>query len=330
MEHVLPIPYFHVVFTLPRALHALVRANRERLYKALFEASSATLQQLARDENRLGAEVGITAVLHTWGQKLTFHPHVHCVVTGGGLSPDGERWIAARQGYVLPVKVMARLFRGKFLQLVQQLRRAGELFLPGELAGLADDAVWAAYRDRLYRSSWVVYCKPPFGGPRQVFAYLGRYTHRVAISNHRIVGMDGEAVTFRYRDYADGNRQKELTVSGVEFLRRFLLHVLPRHFVRLRHYGLHASGNVGTKLVRARELLEAAGHTALPAHQAAPVGAASTPSTEAQVQGQVGAAATVVLSVTKVPPCPRCGGSRIERRAILSVYDLARAPPVAS
>lgn len=333
LEHVLPIPYFHVVFTLPPAVHALVSANKELLYAALFEASAGSLQQLARDEQRLGAELGITSVLHTWGQKLTFHPHVHCVVTGGGLRKDGTRWVPARAKYLLPVKPMSRLFRGKFVALLQDLRRAGELYLPGTLEALRDDATWAAFRAKLYAAEWVVYCKAPFGGPEQVFAYLGRYTHRVAISNHRIRAFDDGRVTFAYRDYADGNSRKEMTVPAVEFLRRYLLHVLPRGFVRLRHYGLHASSNVGTKLARARALLagaeqpvDAAGAVDVPhAPASAPTAAAPVraPAKEAWWE--------TILRHTGVDvrACPQCKTGRLVRHPLWGSAEAARGPPAA-
>lgn len=330
LEHVLPIPYFHAVFTLPATLHGLVFANRKALYALLFEASAGALQQLARDERRLGAEVGITAVLHTWGQKLLFHPHVHCVVTGGGLSKDGDRWVRARENHLLPVKPLSRLFRGKFLAGLQDLRRAGELDLPGKLDALRDDSVWAAFRHQLYGAEWVVYCKPPFGGPEKVFAYLGRYTHRVAISNQRILGIADGRVTFAYRDYADGNRKKSLTVPGVEFLRRFLLHVLPRGFVRLRHYGLHASSNVGTKLVQARAILDAG--TPEPEGSGALVVAAGSPGRgSAHVPANEPWWATVLRhSGVDVLSCPRCKTGRMVRREILAWGPPARSPPEAS
>jgi hypothetical protein len=327
LEHVLPIPYFHAVFTLPSALHALVFANKEALYAALFEAAAATLQQLARDERRLGAEIGLTAVLHTWGQKLNFHPHVHCVVTGGGLSPDGTHWIAAREKYLLPVKAMSRLLRGKFLAALQELRRQRELRFPTRLAALQDDSVWAAFRDRLYAAEWVVYCKPPFGGPEQVYRYLGRYTHRIAISNHRLVAVADGKVTFRYRDYADANRKKTMTVSGVEFLRRFLLHVLPRGFVRLRHYGLHASGNVSTKLAHAKRLLGVAAmaESSSPGEPTTAASGSASKTTAKEPWWETLFRHTGV----DVLVCPRCKTGRFVRHP-LTAYELARSPPVAS
>ncbi len=255
LEHLLPVPYFHVVFTVPRELNALMLGNKAMLYALLLRTAARTLQEIATDPDRLGAEVGFTSVLHTWGQNLLFHPHVHCVVTGGGLSPDRSQWRPARSDYLLPVRVLSRLFRGKLLAALQSLWRTGELQFGGSTVELADASVWAALRDRLYRKDWVVYAKRPFGGPEHVYRYLGRYTHRIALSNHRIVGLGDHRVSFSWRDYADGGTRKVMTLDAMEFLRRFLLHVLPKGFVRIRHYGLHAPRNVGDKLATARWLL---------------------------------------------------------------------------
>jgi hypothetical protein len=257
LEGILPVEYFHVVFTLPEELQPLVLQNQRLLYTLLFQAAAATLLRLAADPRRLGAELGFTAVLHTWGQNLLFHPHLHCVVTGGGLSLDGSRWVAARAGYLLPVKVLGRLFRGKFLAGVRAAHDAGQLKLQGSVAHLLEPSGFQRWLRPLYRCEWVVYAKPPFGGPEQVYRYLGRYTHRVAISNSRLLSMDDERVRFQYKDYADQSRTKVMTLSAEEFIRRFLLHVLPKGFVRIRHYGLLASRNVPTKRTRARELLKA-------------------------------------------------------------------------
>ena len=257
LERLLPVEYFHVVFTLPEQLKPLVLKNRRVLYNLLFEAAAKTLLELAADPKRLGGQPGFTAVLHTWGQNLLFHPHLHCVVTGGGLSADGEQWITARQGYLFPVKVLGKLFRGKFLAGLKTAYQAGELRLAGSVASLIDLRRFRQFLGTLYRQSWVVYAKPPFGGAQQVFRYLGRYTHRVAISNGRLVSMTNNRVRFRYKDYADKNRAKQMTLSAEEFIRRFLMHVLPKRFVRIRHYGLLASRNVTTRLARCRALLEA-------------------------------------------------------------------------
>lgn len=255
LERLLPVEYFHVVFTLPEQLQPLILKNRRVLYTLLFRAASETLLELAADPKRLGAQIGITAVLHTWGQNLLFHPHLHCVVTGGGLSLDGRRWVPTREGYFLPVQVLARLFRGKFLAQLKRLHQSGQLMLTGSVAHLAQPGAFQQLLDRLYRKKWVVYAKPPFGGAAQVYRYLGRYTHRVAISNSRLISMRDGRVQFQYKDYADDQKNKQMSLSADEFLRRFLLHVLPKGFVRIRHYGLLASPNVKTKLKRCQWLL---------------------------------------------------------------------------
>jgi hypothetical protein len=255
LQRLLPVPYFHVVFTLPDTLHALALGNKKRIYAILFEAASQTLLELSRNEKRLGAQIGVTAVLHTWGQNLQLHPHLHCVVTGGGLSADGTRWVTGRDDYFLPVKVLSRLFRGKFMAALQVARVKGLLDFAGSTAKLLEPNHWAAWRDALYRKEWVVYAKPPFGGPEQVFRYLGNYTHRVAISNHRIVSVGDGKVSFSVKDYKDDARKKILTLDAIEFLRRFLLHVLPKGLVRIRHYGLCSSSNATSKLALARRLL---------------------------------------------------------------------------
>jgi hypothetical protein len=258
LERLLPVEYFHVVFTLPAALHALMLHHPRRLYDLLFQAASQTLLTLAADPKRLGAQIGVTAILHTWGQNLSFHPHLHCVVTGGGLSPEGDRWIAGRRGYFLPVKVLGRLFRGKFLAGIRAAWAAGELTFGGSVTDLADPTTFRRWLDGLYRQDWVVYAKRPFGGAEQVFRYLGRYSHRVAISNSRLLAFEDGRVSFRWKDYADDNRTKVMELDADEFIRRFLLHVLPRRFVRIRHFGLLAARNVTTKLQRCRELLTVA------------------------------------------------------------------------
>ena len=256
LERLLPVPYFHVVFTIPDELNPLALRNKKAVFDILFTAASQTLLSIARDEKHLGAQLGFTMVLHTWGQNLLFHPHVHCVVTGGGLSTDATRWIAARERYLLPVKVLAKLFRGKFLAALERAYQNAELDLAGSTAELAEPEQWRRFKDGLYNKHWVVYAKPPFGGAEQVFNYLGGYTHRIAISNHRIVDLADGKVTFWWKDSADDCHKKLMTLEAVEFLRRFLLHVLPHGFVRIRHYGLCASANVNTKLVIAHRLLE--------------------------------------------------------------------------
>lgn len=255
LERLLPVEYFHVVFTLPEQLQPLALKNQRALYNLLFGAASQTLMTLAADPKRLGAQLGVTAVLHTWGQSLRFHPHLHCVVTGGGLSPDGQCWIPARQGYLLPVKVLARLFRGKFLAGVRQAYERGELKLTGSLAALTQPQAFENLLTTLYKRDWIVYAKPPFGGAEQVYRYLGRYTHRVAISNARLLSHQDGRVQFRYKDYADASRQKVMSLTAEEFIRRFLLHIVPKGFVRIRHYGLLASRNVATRLAQCQRML---------------------------------------------------------------------------
>jgi hypothetical protein len=208
LDRVLPVEHFHVVFTVPEEINPLILRNRAALYNLLFAAASRTLLELANDPNRLGAQIGLTAILHTWGQNLLFHPHLHCVVTAGGLSPDGQRWVSTRQGYLLPVKVLGRLFRGKFLAGLNTLYREGKLGFGGSTAELADPQVFVALRDRLYRQDWIVYAKAPVGGTEQVFRYLGRYSHRVAISNSRLLSLQDGIVAFRYKDYRDAGRWK--------------------------------------------------------------------------------------------------------------------------
>ena len=255
LERLLPIPYFHVVFTIPAELNPLALRNKQAVFNILFAAASRTLLTLARDEKHLGAQVGFTAVLHTWGQNLLFHPHLHCVVTGGGLSADDARWVCAREKYLLPVEVLGKLFRGKFLAALDRAFQNGDLDLGGSTAELSDPATWRRFKDGLYNKDWVVYAKAPFGGPEHVFRYLGNYTHRIAISNHRLLEVRDARVRFRYKDYAHGPLMKEMSLSATEFIRRFLLHVLPSGFMRVRHYGLLANRHREDKLARCRELL---------------------------------------------------------------------------
>jgi hypothetical protein len=261
-ELLLPVEYHHVVFTLPAELAELALANGVVLYEALFQAASATLRELAADPQWLGAQLGILLVLHTWGQNLHHHPHVHAVVTGGGLSCNAQgvvdqapAWHSCRPGFFLPVRVLSRLFRGKYLALLRAAFDQGKLTFPGRWAGLADAPAFAGWLRPLYHQDWVVYAKPPFGGPAQVLKYLARYTHRVAISNQRLLALADGRVTFRYKDYADDQRHKALTLSAEEFLRRFVQHVLPKGFVKIRHYGLLANRHREDKLRRCRRLL---------------------------------------------------------------------------
>ena len=254
-REVLPIPYFHVVFTLPHALNPLAQSHPRLIYRLLFHAAASTLTRFGRDPRHLGGDLGVTAVLHTWGQTLTQHVHVHCVVTGGALAPAGARWIPARPSFLFPVRALAKVFRGRFLAGLQRAFDRGQLHLTGSLAALPEPVAFAAWLAELRQPAWVVYCKPPFAGPEHVLAYLGRYTHRVAISNERLVAVADGRVRFRWRDYADHDRVKVMELDGDEFLRRFLLHVVPNGFVRIRHFGLLANRRRATALAQCRILL---------------------------------------------------------------------------
>src|SRR6202008_2200057 len=247
-QELLPTPYAHVVFTLPSRLAPLVLQNKKVLYDLLFRISAETLLEVACDPKHLGAEIGFFSVLHTWSQQLHLHPHVHCVVPAGGLSPDHTRWVRSGENYFLPKKVLRKIFRGKFVDALKQAFQNGQLRFPEDLKLLAQPKIFAAWLRPLYRQNWVVYLKPPFGGPEYVLQYLGRYTHRVAISNHRLVSFAEGKVTFRWRDSAHNNEQKLLTLSLDEFLRRFLLHVLPKGFVRIRNFGFLANRKRATLL----------------------------------------------------------------------------------
>ena len=247
--------YFHVVFTVPEAIAAIASQNKVVVYGILFRATAATLRTIGADPQHLGAALGFLAVLHTWGQALLHHPHLHCVVPGGGPAPDGQRWIACRPGFFLPVRVLSRLFRRRFLEALQAAFTRGHLHFAGALAALQDPQTFAQALAPLRETEWVVYAKPPFGGPAQVLEYLGRYTHRVAISNHRLLALTEGQVCFRWRDYRDHNREKTMTLDAAEFLRRFLLHVLPPGFHRIRHYGFLGNRHRARRLARCRTLL---------------------------------------------------------------------------
>lgn len=256
-SELLPVPYFHIVFTLPHELSALVLQNKRLLYDLLFRTSAATLLEVARDPKHLGADIGLLSVLHTWGQNLQHHPHVHCVVPAGGLALDGSGWIAASPRFFLPVRVLSRVFRGKFTAGLRQLFLHGKLQFHGSLQDLARPERFRQFLRQLFSKEWVVYAKPPFGGAEHVLNYLARYTHRVAISNHRLVSFKQDQVSFRWKDYAAGGKQKVMTVSTDEFLRRFLIHVLPKGLVRIRHFGLFANRRRAASLLRCREVLGA-------------------------------------------------------------------------
>ncbi len=253
----LPIAYFHVVFTLPHALNALAQGNPWVLYALLFRAATETLAAFGNDPRHLGGELGVIALLHTWGQTLVQHLHLHCVVTGGALARDGSRWLPAKRGFLFPVRALAPVFRAKYLEGLRRAFDRGALRFAGSVAGLAEPAAFAAFLATLRATDWVVYAKPPFGGPAQVLDYLGRYTHRVALSNERLVSLTDGIVRFRWRDSARGNRLKTMALPAAEFLRRFLLHVLPDGFVRIRHFGLLANRGRAGKLARCRDLLAA-------------------------------------------------------------------------
>lgn len=258
-DDLLPVEYYHVVFTLPAPIAAIAYYNKAVIYGLLFEIAAQTLHTIAADPKHLGARIGTTLVMHTWGSALTHHPHVHGIVPGGGLSLDGERWVACRPGFFLPVRVLSRLFRRRFLEALDQAYRSGQLQFFGEYAPLSDASAFAAWLAPLREIEWVVYAKRPFAGPAAVLAYLSRYTHRVAISNQRLIALDERGVTFRWKDYrAHGStRHKTMTLSSDEFMRRFLLHVLPSGFHRIRHYGLLANGERKANLMKARALLDA-------------------------------------------------------------------------
>jgi hypothetical protein len=279
-QELLETRYFHVVFTLPHELHTLILQNEAELYNLLFRTVAETLLEVAANPEHLGAEIGFFGILHTWGQNLLFHPHIHCVIPGGGLSPDHTRWIRPQYPFFLPVKVLSKVFRGKFVHGLKRALRMGRLTFAGSIQRMAESRCFAAFLRTLFRQDWVVYAKPAFGGPEQVLRYLGRYTHRVAISNHRLVSFDGTHVTFRWRDYARGNKQRLLTVSADEFIRRFLVHVLPKRFVRIRHFGFMANYQRSSSRELCRRLL----------------------------------GITPVLHSTETPPsvsswtCPKCGG----------------------
>ena len=251
----LPVPYYHVVFTLPAAIGAIAYQNKATVYALLLKAAAETLLTIAADAKHLGANIGVTAVVHTWGQTLDHHPHLHCIVPGGGVSPDGKRWISCRRGFFLPVRVLSRLFRRLFLDGLRTAHQAGELSFFTNLADLEDAKAFDRYLAPLRRIDWVVYAKRPFAGPKQVLAYLARYTHRVAISNSRLVSLADSQVSFRWKDYREAGKAKVMTLAAGEFFRRFLMHTLPDGFHRIRHFGLFANSHRADKLLQCRRLL---------------------------------------------------------------------------
>jgi hypothetical protein len=303
----LPVGYFHVVFTLPAEVAEVALQNKAAVYDLLFRAASATMLTIAADPKHLGARIGITAVLHTWGSAVTHHPHVHMIVPGGGISSDGQRWISSRPAFLLPVRVLGALFRRLFLSGLMALHAAGKLSFFGRLAHLADVHALRRHLAPVRKARWVVYAKPPFAGPEAVLAYLSRYTHRVAISNSRLIRFDDQGVTFRYKDYrrSGPDRQQVMTLATDAFIQRFLLHVLPRGFHRIRHYGLLASATAKASIARARELL---GVTPVTAPDDA---AEDDPATE---------------DASHVPPCPCCGG-RMRIIESFERWQQPRGPP---
>jgi hypothetical protein len=296
-EELLPVAYFHVVFTLPAEIAAIAFQNKAAVYAILFKAAAETLRAIAAEPRHLGAEIGLVAVLHSWGQTLHYHPHLHCIVPGGGISLDGGRWVACRPGFFLPVRVLSRLFRRLFLEQLRAAYDERRLNFFGDLAGLAEPAAFTRLLAKARRHEWVVYAKPPFGGPRQVLAYLGRYTHRVAIANSRLISMADGNVAFRWRDYRNRGT-KLMMLDAHEFIRRFLLHTLPDGLHRIRHYGFLANGHRAARLDLCRRLL--ADKPRAPAASAERVSAEAKPSC----------------------PCPRCGG----RMIILAVWHCGQAP----
>ncbi len=300
----LPVPYFHIVFTLPAEIGDIAYQNKAVIYDALFKASSETMLTIAADKKHLGAKIGITAVLHTWGSAMTHHPHVHMIVPGGGLSPDASKWIAARPKFFLPVFVLSKLFRRLMLQKIAAAHADGKLAFFGAHAALACPAAFAAFLAPLRKKRWFVYAKEPFAGPKQVLAYLSRYTHRVAISNSRLIATDGKTVTFRVKNYrADGAaRHTTMTLAVDEFIRRFLLHVLPKGQHRIRHYGLFANGTRVDNIALARKLLG--------------VAAMETERTDDEI------AADPVAPEPHAPTCPCCG----TKMRIIEVFHRGQAP----
>jgi len=306
-EDLLPVEYFHVVFTLPAEIARIALWNKRAVYGLLFKASAETVATIAADPKRLGARVGMTSVLHTWGSALSHHPHIHMIVPGGGLSPDGTRWIGCKPGFFLHVRVLSRLFRRLFLEGLADLHHAGQLRFFGDLTGLADASAFAEWLKPLRKTEWVVYAEPPFGGPEAVLAYLSRYTHRVAISNHRLVSTDAGTVAFKWKDYRikRGDRMKVMRLPTFEFIRRFLMHVLPDRFHRIRHYGFLAGAGRKEKVARIRALLGdiKAAEPDQPSDEAAP-------------------------PLTLREPCPCCGGQmRIIETFRRGQLPQTRAPP---
>lgn len=307
----LPVEYFHVVFTLPEAMAEIAFYNKETVYGILFRATSETLLTIARDPKHLGAEIGFFAILHTWGQNLLHHPHLHCVVPGGGLSPDQERWISCPPGFFLPVRVLSELFRRLFLEYLEDAFYKNQLRFPGSIEPLRGVFVFDALLRSHEERNWVVYAKPPFGGPQRVLEYLGRYTHRVAISNHRLLSLEDDRVTFQWKDYRSEHREKSktMTIEADEFQRRFLIHTLPTGFQRIRHYGFLANCHRKDKLEYCRSLLMAGAAGLLP-----------QPAECAEMK-------EAIREQPDVHRCPRCGIGSMIRVAVLPGYRWPALPP---
>ncbi len=304
----LPAEYFHVVFTLPEQIAAIAFHNKAAVYNILFRAASQTLLTIAGDPKHLGARIGFFAILHTWGQNLLHHPHLHCVVPGGGLSPDGSRWIACKPGFFLPVRVLSRLFRRLVLEALQQAFDQGQLRFSGDLEPLQAPAAFTRHLKPLRQSEWVVYAKPPFGGPQQALDYLGRYTHRVAISNQRLLALTDSHVTFQWKDYRQPHHSKQMTLAQDEFIRRFLLHSLPDRFQRIRHYGLLSNCHRASSLALCRQLLAAPAVDLLP-----------QPKDYKEIYR--------TLTAQSLTRCPRCLTGIMVRVATLTAYRWPARPP---
>ncbi|MGD0918468.1 MAG: IS91 family transposase [Thermodesulfobacteriota bacterium] len=312
-KDLLPTSYFHTVFTLPQGVRPLALRNQKVVYNLLFQSASETLTQLAKDPKHLGAEIGFIAILHTWTQTLMDHPHLHCLVPGGGLSSDGKRWMSSRQDFFLPVEVLSALFRGKFLDGLKKAYEAGQLTFAGQIEGLKEASAFKRFLNDLYDQDWVVYCKPPLRNSQKLMDYLGRYTHRVALSNDRLVKREGSQVTFRWRDSADGNKIKRITLEAFEFIRRFLLHVLPEQFVKIRYDGILSHRNRKRKLLSCKRLLG--------------VLTAKEPERVPKETWQ-----DLLTRISGIDPrvCPHCGKGKMIQREILSTCSVSpanRMPP---
>ena len=308
----LPVEYFHVVFTVPQEVAAIAYQNKEVVYNILFQATAQTLRTIGADPKHLGAEIGFIAILHTWGQNLLHHPHLHCVVPGGGISTDGQRWVACRPGFFLPVRVLSRLFRRLFLELLQQAFDCSELHFFNSLEGLQDRLAFAKYIAAAAQAEWVVYAKPPFGGPKQVLEYLGRYTHRVAISNNRLLEFSDDAVTFAWKDYRHESKNKTMRLDAHEFIRRFLLHVLPSGFQRIRSYGFLANRYRQVKIELCRGLL------------GAPVPVVAVDVSDQSIDYRDRYQRLTGLSLRD---CPHCGKGQMVRIESFAAGVLPRGPP---